>query len=127
MKLYVGNLSFNTSEDRLRDLFGAFGEVTSASLVVDRETGRPRGFGFVEFKNDEEAKAAITGMNGKNVDGRDLTVNEARPREAGGGGRGGFGGGGGGRGGFGGGRGGGRGGFGGGGGGGGDGGGRGGW
>lgn len=107
MKLYVGNLSFSTSEDRLREVFSAFGEVTSASLVVDRETGRPRGFGFVEFKNDEEAKAAIAGMNGKNIDGRDLTVNEARPREAGGGGgRGGFGGGGG-RGGFGGGRGGG--------------------
>jgi RNA recognition motif-containing protein len=107
MKLYVGNLSFSTSEDRLREVFSAFGEVTSASLVMDRETGRPRGFGFVEFKNDEEAKAAIAGMNGKNIDGRDLTVNEARPREAGGGGRGGFGGGRGGGGGFGGGRGGG--------------------
>ncbi|MBL8745689.1 MAG: RNA-binding protein [Phycisphaerae bacterium] len=130
MKLYVGNLSFKTSEQQLREAFEAFGSVTSASLVMDRETGRPRGFGFVEFANDEEARAAIEGMNGKNIDGRDLTVNEARPREAGsgGGGRGGFGGGGGGgrggRGGFGGGGGGGgRGGFGGGGGGGG----RGGW
>jgi RNA recognition motif-containing protein len=99
MKLYVGNLSFSTSESQLRDLFAAFGDVTSASLVMDRETGRPRGFGFVEFSNDEHAKAAITGMNGKNVDGRDLTVNEAKPRESSGGGRGGFGGGGG-RGGF---------------------------
>jgi RNA recognition motif-containing protein len=100
MKLYVGNLSFNTSESQLREIFEAFGDVSSASLVMDRETGRPRGFGFVEFSNDESARAAIAGMNGKNVDGRDLTVNEAKPREAGGG-RGGFGGGGGGgRGGF---------------------------
>jgi RNA recognition motif-containing protein len=95
MKLYVGNLSFNTSEAQLRDLFAAHGEVASASLVMDRDTGRPRGFGFVEFNNDEQAKAAMAALNGKNVDGRDLTVNEAKPREAGGGGRGGFGGGGG--------------------------------
>ena len=81
MKLYVGNLSFNTSEQALRELFSAHGEVSSASLVMDRETGRPRGFGFVEFSNDEHAKAAIAALNGKNVDGRDLTVNEARPRE----------------------------------------------
>ncbi len=100
MKLYVGNLSFKTTEDQLREIFSQYGDVTSASLVMDRETGRPRGFGFVEFGNDEHAKAAIEGLNGKNMDGRDLTVNEARPREAGGGGgggRGGFGGGGGGR------------------------------
>lgn len=101
MKLYVGNLSFSTSESQLRELFEAHGEVTSASLVMDRETGRPRGFGFVEFASDEQARAAIEALNGKNLDGRDLTVNEARPREAGGGGgrggsRGGFGGGGGG-------------------------------
>ena len=97
MKLYVGNLSFNTSESQLRDLFAAHGEVASASLVMDRDTGRPRGFGFVEFNNDEQAKAAMNALNGKNVDGRDLTVNEAKPREGGGGGgRGGFGGGGGG-------------------------------
>lgn len=89
MKLYVGNLSFNTSEQALRELFSAHGEVSSASLVMDRETGRPRGFGFVEFSNDEHAKAAIAALNGKNVDGRDLTVNEARPREGGGGGGGG--------------------------------------
>jgi RNA recognition motif-containing protein len=102
MKLYVGNLSFSTSEAQLRELFSAHGEVTSASLVMDRETGRPRGFGFVEFANADDAKNAINALNGKNIDGRDLTVNEARPREAGGGGggRGGFGGGGGGRGGF---------------------------
>lgn len=111
MKLYVGNLSFSTTEDRLRELFSEFGSVTSASLVMDRETGRPRGFGFVEFADDGQAKAAIAGLHGKNVDGRDLTVNEAKPREAGsGGGRGGFGGGGG-RGGYGGGGGGGRGGW----------------
>jgi RNA recognition motif-containing protein len=97
MKLYVGNLSFSTTEAQLRDLFGQHGEVASAALVMDRETGRPRGFGFVEFNNDEHAKAAMAALSGKNVDGRDLTVNEAKPREGGGGGgRGGFGGGGGG-------------------------------
>ncbi|MBX3389291.1 MAG: RNA-binding protein [Phycisphaeraceae bacterium] len=98
MKLYVGNLSFSTSEQRLREIFSEHGDVSSATLVMDRETGRPRGFGFVEFANDEHAKAAMSALNGKNIDGRDLTVNEAKPREAGGGGRGGFGGGG--RGGF---------------------------
>ena len=116
MKLYVGNLSFKTTEDQLRQLFEEHGQVASASLVMDRETGRPRGFAFVEMTNDAEANAAMTALNGKNFDGRDLTVNEARPREGGGGGggRGGFGGGGGrsggggGRGGFGGGGGGGR-------------------
>jgi len=95
MKLYVGNLSFNTTEQELHELFSQYGQVTSAQLVMDRETGRPRGFGFVEFANDEEAKAAINALNGQNLGGRDLTVNEAKPRE-GGGGRGGFGGGGGG-------------------------------
>ena len=102
MKMYVGNLSFITSQSQLQSLFEPFGSVASASLVMDRETGRPRGFGFVEMPNDAEAKAAIAALNGKNVDGRDLTVNEAKPREGGGGGgRGGFGGGGGGgRGGF---------------------------
>ncbi len=96
MKLYVGNLSFNTSEQRLREIFEAHGEVLSASLVMDRETGRPRGFAFVEMKDDNEARSAIEALNGQNIDGRDLTVNEARPREerGGGGGRG-FGGGGG--------------------------------
>lgn len=98
MKLYVGNLSFNTSEAQLRDLFAQHGDVTSATLVMDRETGRPRGFGFVEFADAASGKAAIEALNGTSFDGRDLTVNEARPREAGGGGgRGGGGGGGGGR------------------------------
>jgi len=98
MKLYVGNLSFDTSEARLREIFEEFGQVTSANLITDRETGRPRGFGFVEFADAAAAKAAIEKLNGMNVDGRDLVVNEARPREAGGGGgfRGGGGGGGGG-------------------------------
>jgi len=96
MKLYVGNLSFKTSEAQLQDLFAAHGQVASASLVMDRETGRPRGFGFVEMPNDAEANAAIAALNGKNIDGRDLTVNEAKPREGGGGGGRGFGGGGGG-------------------------------
>ncbi len=104
MKLYVGNLSFNTSEDQLRALFEQHGAVTSATLVTDRDTGRPRGFGFVEMSDDAQARAAIAALNGQNVDGRDLTVNEARPREnrgggGGGGFRGGRGGGGGGRGG----------------------------
>jgi RNA recognition motif-containing protein len=103
MKIYVGNLSFSTSEDELRTLFSEHGAVASATLVMDRDTGRPRGFGFVEMNNDEEAKAAIAALNGKNIGGRDLTVNEARPREDRGGGGGGFrggrGGGGGGRGG----------------------------
>jgi RNA recognition motif-containing protein len=100
MKLYVGNLSFSTTESQLREMFEAHGEVASASLVMDRETGRPRGFGFVEFNNDEHAKAAMAALSGANVDGRTLTVNEAKPREGGGGGggrgRGGYGGGGGG-------------------------------
>lgn len=101
-KLYVGNLSFNTTESELREMFAPFGEVASAALVMDRETGRPRGFGFVEFTSAEHAQAAIAAQNGKNVGGRDLTVNEAKPREdRGGGGRsgggGGWGGGGGGR------------------------------
>lgn len=82
MKLYVGNLSFNTSESRLNELFSEHGDVASASLVMDRETGRPRGFGFVEFHNDDHARAAMTALSGKNVDGRDLTVNEAKPRES---------------------------------------------
>lgn len=111
MKLYVGNLSFRTTDDDLRNAFEQFGEVSSASVVMDRETGRSRGFGFVEMANEEEGRAAIEALHGKDLDGRNLTVNEARPREAGGGGgRGGFGGGGG-RGGFGGGGGGGRGGY----------------
>jgi RNA recognition motif-containing protein len=110
MKLYVGNLSFQTSSEDLQQLFSQAGTVESASVVEDRETGRSRGFGFVEMATNEEGQAAIAQFNGKEVNGRSLTVNEARPREdrgnrgGGGGGRGGYGGGGGGRGGGGGGR-----------------------
>lgn len=92
MKLYVGNLSFNTSESQLRALFEPYG-VTSASLVMDRDTGRPRGFGFVEVADNAQGNAAIAALHGKNVDGRDLTVNEAKPRESRGGSYGGGGGG----------------------------------
>jgi len=91
-KLYVGNLSFNTSNQDLIDLFSAAGTVTSANVVEDRETGRSRGFGFVEMASSDDAQAAISELNGKEVDGRALKVNEAKPRED----RGGFGGGGGG-------------------------------
>jgi RNA recognition motif-containing protein len=105
-KLYVGNLPFSTTEDDLRELFSAHGEVTSASIVMDRETGRSRGFGFVEMASDADATNAINAMNGQQLGGRALQVNEARPKTEGGGR--GFGGGGGGRGGFGGGGGGGR-------------------
>jgi RNA recognition motif-containing protein len=100
MKLYVGNLSFQTSSDDLQQLFAQAGTVESASVVEDRETGRSRGFGFVEMSSNEEGAAAIAQFNGKEVNGRSLTVNEARPREnRGGGGGGGYGGGGGNRGG----------------------------
>ena len=121
-KLYVGNLSYNVDSSELEQLFSPHGQVLSAQIINDRDTGRSKGFGFVEMANDNEAEAAIQALNGQQHDGRALTVNEARPREdrGGGGGGGGYGGGGGGgrRGGFGGGGGGGgRGGFGGGGGG----------
>jgi len=120
-KLYVGNLSYNTTSSELEQLFGQHGTVQSAEVIQDRDTGRSKGFGFVQMASDDEAKAAIAALNGQQQDGRALTVNEAKPREdrggggGGGGGRGGYGGGGGG-GGYGGGGGGGRGGFGGGGG-----------
>ena len=124
-KLYVGNLSYNTTGSDLEQLFGQHGTVQSAEVIADRETGRSKGFGFVQMGSDEEAQAAITALNGQQHDGRALTVNEAKPREdrprgggggggrggyggGGGGGRGGYGGGGGGRGGYGGGGGGGR-------------------
>ncbi len=107
-KLYVGNLSFQTTQQDLEELFGQSGQVESVSIVTDRDTGQPRGFAFVEMATKEAALAAIQSLDGKDVDGRALKVNEARPktdRGGGGGGRGGFGGGGGGgRGGYGGGR-----------------------
>jgi cold-inducible RNA-binding protein len=106
-KLYVGNMSYNTTEDGLRTLFGEFGEVQSVNLISDRESGRSKGFAFVEMATDEAAVAAVAGLNGKSVDGREINVAEARPqadrsdrpgggRRGGGGGGGGYGGGGGG-------------------------------
>ncbi len=93
-KLYVGNLSYQTTDTDLEQMFGAFGTVKSAQVIMDRDTGRSKGFGFVEKGSDQEAKAAIAGLSGKKVGNRVLTVNEARPREdRGGGGRGGSGGG----------------------------------
>lgn len=98
-KLFVGNLSFNTTENDLNDAFAAFGTVTETNLMMDRTTGRPRGFGFVTMGSADEAQKAIDGMNGKDMDGRALTVNVAKPREersgGGGGGRREYGGGGG--------------------------------
>src|SRR2546429_3912713 len=99
-KLYVGNLSYNVDSSQLEQLFAAHGTVESAEIINDRDTGRSKGFGFVEMSSDEEAQAAIAALNGQQHNGRALTVNEARPREerpgggGGGGGRGGFGGGG---------------------------------
>ena len=97
MKLYVGNLPYSTTDDDLRDAFASHGSVSSARVIMDRETGRSRGFGFVEMADDTQGQAAISAMNGANLDGRTLTVNEARPRadRPGGGGGGGRGGGGG--------------------------------
>ncbi len=106
-KLYVGNLSYSVSSSDLEKMFGSFGTVESAQVIADRESGRSKGFGFVEMSKDEDAQAAIRGLNGQDQDGRPLTVNEARPREErsggggggghrGGGGGGGYGGGGGG-------------------------------
>src|ERR1051326_5320697 len=104
-KLYVGNLSYNVDSSQLEQLFAAHGTVESAEIINDRDTGRSKGFGFVQMSSDEEAQAAIAALNGQQHDGRALTVNEAKPREErprGGGGGGGYGGGGGGggRGGF---------------------------
>ncbi|MEO6194039.1 MAG: RNA-binding protein [Thermoanaerobaculia bacterium] len=106
-KLYVGNLAYSVRDSDLEDLFAAHGTVDSAQVIMDRDTGRSKGFGFVEMSSDQEAQAAISALNGKELDGRNLTVNEARPKEEGGrggggggrGGGGGYGGGGGGRGG----------------------------
>jgi RNA recognition motif-containing protein len=90
-KLYVGNLSYETTDADLKQLFAAYGTVQSAQVIMDRDAGRSKGFGFVEMGNDQEAQAAIAGLSGKEVGGRSLTVNEARPREDRGGGRGGHG------------------------------------
>ena len=99
-KIYVGGLPYSATEQQLSDLFGAHGAVASARIITDKFTGQSRGFGFVEMSSDSEAQAAITALNGSDMGGRTLTVNEARPQEprsgGGGGGRGGFGGGGGG-------------------------------
>ena len=101
-KLYVGNLSYNVRDDDLQQAFAQYGSVSSAKVMMDRDTGRSKGFGFVEMGSDAEAQSAINGMNGQSLDGRAIVVNEARPREerpggfgGGGGSRGGFGGGGG--------------------------------
>jgi len=96
-KMYVGNLSYDTTDSSLQQMFEAFGTVLSAQIIMDRDSGRSKGFGFVEMDSNQEAQAAIDGLNGKEVGGRPLTVNEAKPREdRGGGGRsgGGYGGGG---------------------------------
>src|SRR4029078_3733941 len=101
-KLYVGNLSYSVDGSQLEEMFQQFGQVVSAQIINDRDTGRSKGFGFVEMSSDEEAQAAIAGLNGQQHGGRALTVNEAKPKDdrgGGGGGRGGYGGGGGGRGG----------------------------
>jgi len=80
-KLYVGNLNYETSDSDLQNLFGPFGTVQSAQVIMDRETGRSKGFGFVEMNSGDEAQAAINGLNGQETNGRNLTVNEAKPRE----------------------------------------------
>jgi cold-inducible RNA-binding protein len=95
MKLYVGNLSYEMNEEQLNTLFSEAGEVTSAKIITDRQTGQPRGFGFVEMETKLEGQKAISMLNGRSIDGRPLAVNEAKPQQ-----RGGFGGGGGGRGGY---------------------------
>lgn len=88
-RVYVGNMSFDTTEDKLRELFAAHGEVNSVNVVTDRYTGRPKGFAFVEMETDEAANAAIAALNSQVVDGRELRVDEARPRKPRGGDRGG--------------------------------------
>ncbi len=80
MKIYIGNMSYDTTEDQLRQAFESYGEVLSVNIITDRDSGRPKGFGFVEMANKDDATAAIEGMNGKEFGGRTLNVNEARPR-----------------------------------------------
>src|SRR6201997_1913441 len=94
-KLYVGNLAYGVTDSALEQMFAPHGTVQSAQVIMDRDTGRSKGFGFVEMGSDQEAQAAIAALNGQQVEGRALTVNEARPKTEGGGGRGGYGGGGG--------------------------------
>ena len=90
MKIYIGNMSYETTEDNIRQAFESFGEVTSVNVITDRETGRPKGFGFVEMSSDTEGQAAIDGLNSTDMNGRTVSVNVARPRvERGGGGGGG--------------------------------------
>jgi RNA recognition motif-containing protein len=80
VKIYVGNMSYDTTEEALRQAFESFGEVVSVNIITDRETGRPKGFGFIEMSTEEAGRSAIAEMNGKELDGRNLNVNEARPR-----------------------------------------------
>ena len=80
MKIYVGNLSFDTTDTEVRELFSQYGEVNEVTLITDRDTGRPRGFGFVEMRNDEQAREAIGSLDGNEVGGRQIKVNEAKPR-----------------------------------------------
>ncbi|MFO7915406.1 MAG: RNA-binding protein [Candidatus Krumholzibacteriales bacterium] len=87
MNIYVGNISYDTSEEDLREAFEEYGEVDSVSIITDRDSGRSKGFGFVEMPNDEEGQAAMDGLNEKEFMGRTLNVNKARPRRSGGGGR----------------------------------------
>jgi cold-inducible RNA-binding protein len=93
MNIYVGNMSFDTTEDNLRQAFEAFGEVSTVKIITDRDSGQPRGFAFVEMSSKDEAMAAISGLSGQELNGRELNVNEAKPRnDSGGGNRGGGGG-----------------------------------
>lgn len=91
MNIYIGNMSYDTSEDNLRQAFEAYGEVSSVKIIMDRDSGRPKGFAFVEMSSSSEASAAISGLNGQDMNGRELNVNEAKPRNdnnrGGGGGR----------------------------------------
>ena len=91
MKIYIGNMSYDTTEENLRQAFGEFGEVVSVNIITDRDSGRPKGFGFVEMGSKEEATAAIEALNGQDMNGRQVNVNEAKPRtdsgNRGGGGR----------------------------------------
>ena len=100
MNIYVGNLLFDVTEDELKELFAPFGQVTEVRLIMDKFSGKSKGFGFIEMPSKEEAEKAINGLNGKDMKGRPMTINEAKPKtdRGGGGGRGGYGGGGGGRG-----------------------------